>query len=386
MDSKRPKVEASFPLESYRPGSKASLIFVSRAKDVTLQFYRAGTESKRPRASDVMLGSSVSSRRSLGNVWPRRTVQVRIGNWPSGVYFARFTARGGRVGYAPFVLRPRRLGEQRVAVVMPTQTWQAYNFRDENGDHVGDTWYGDWHRNTVRMGRAFLNRGVPPHYKYYDEPFLHWLHASGKSVDYLSDAELNHVSSGAALARDYVLIVFPGHHEYVTGHEFDVVTGFRNHGGNLMFLSANNFFWKVRRHGDLMTRVVRFRDIGRSEARLVGVEYFDWEHGTHGRGPWVVRDDKAASWIFDGTGLARGSHFGSGGIEADSTCPYSPRNIHVLATIPNIFRTGRAAQMTYYQRNGATVFAAGAFTLSGSVWQPPVKRMIENLWTRLGSA
>jgi hypothetical protein len=381
MDSKRPKVEASFLLESYGPGSKASLVFVSSAKGVTLQFFRAGTEAQRPKANDVMYGSSVSQRRPLGNVWPRRTVRVHIGNWPSGVYFAQLTAGGGRVGYAPFVLRPRRLGEHRVAVVLPTQTWQAYNFRDEDGDHLGDTWYADASRNTVRLGRAFLDRGVPPHYKYYDEPFLRWLQATGKQPDYLSDAELNTLS-GRELARNYALVVFPGHHEYVTRHEYDAVTEFRNLGGNLMFLSANNFFWQVRIRGDMMTRVVRWRDIGRPEARLVGVEYFDWDHGTGRRGPWIVRKAKAP-WIFAGSGLGVGSPFASGGIEADSTCPYSPANVRVLARIPNIFGDGRSADMTYYERGRAKVFAAGAFTLSGSVWQPPVRRMIENLWGRL---
>ena len=383
MDSKRPKVEASFPRQSYGPGSRARLIFVSPARRVTLQFFRAGTEAMRIRASDLMLGSSVTERRSLGNVSAGLKVSVRIGNWPSGVYFARLTARGGRIGYAPFVLRPRRLGEHRIAVVMPTQTWQAYNFRDENGDRIGDTWYADASRDTVRLGRAFLNRGVPPHYKYYDEPFLRWLQATGKKVDYLSDAELNRVSSGRELARDYALIVFPGHHEYVTTHEYDVVTSFRNHSGNLMFLSANNFFWQVRIHGDVMTRVARWRDIGRPEAALIGVEYFDWDHATGRRGPWIVRNVSAAPWIFAGSGLGFASRFASGGIEADSTDAHSPANVRVLARIPNIFGDGRSAEMTYYQHDGAKVFAAGAFTLAGSVWQPPVKRMIENLWARL---
>ena len=31
----------------------------------------------------------------------------------------------------------------------------------------------------------------------------------------------------------------------MTAHEYDVVTGFRDRGGNLMFLSANNFFYKI---------------------------------------------------------------------------------------------------------------------------------------------
>jgi hypothetical protein len=41
--------------------------------------------------------------------------------------------------------------------------------------------------------------------------------------------------------------------------------------------------------------------------------------------------------------------------------------------------------MTYYEtRAGAKVFAAGAFTLADAVWWPDVRRVMENLWTRLG--
>jgi hypothetical protein len=41
--------------------------------------------------------------------------------------------------------------------------------------------------------------------------------------------------------------------------------------------------------------------------------------------------------------------------------------------------------MTYYERGGAKVFAAGAFTLAGSVWWPDVYQMMENLWARLAN-
>jgi hypothetical protein len=383
MDSKRPKVEASFPSESYGPGSKAPLIFVSRAKSVTLQFFRAGTEDKRPKASDVMFGSSVSPRSRIGKVWPHRTVRVRIGNWPSGVYFARLRARGGRIGYAPFVLRPRHLGEHRVAVVLPTQTWQAYNFRDENGDHLGDTWYADWNRHTVRLGRAFLNRGVPPHYKYYDEPFLRWLQATGKAVDYLSDAELNH-ASGRELARDYALIVFPGHHEYVTRHEYDAVTEFRNRGGNLMFLAANVFFCRIDIRGDVMHRVDPWRELGRPEAQLVGVQYIGWNQMKYGSKPYVLQSPPSAAWIFEGTGLQNGDKFTAAGVEIDARASSSPRGTKVLATIPNVFGPGKTAEMTYYETaSGAKVFAAGAFSLGASVRNPRVAQIVQNLWTRL---
>ena len=42
--------------------------------------------------------------------------------------------------------------------------------------------------------------------------------------------------------------------------------------------------------------------------------------------------------------------------------------------------------MTYYETpQGAKVFAAGAFTLAGSVWEPQVKPLMENLWRRLST-
>ena len=52
--------------------------------------------------------------------------------------------------------------------------------RRRRGRSSRDSWYGDWKRHTVRLGRPFLNRGVPYHFRRYDLPFLHWLHAGGK--------------------------------------------------------------------------------------------------------------------------------------------------------------------------------------------------------------
>ena len=65
----------------------------------------------------------------------------------------------------------------------------------------------------------------------------------------LSQSDLESSPSPRALAAAYDLIVFPGHHEYVTTREYDLVEGYRNLGGNLMFLSANNFFWQRREAG-----------------------------------------------------------------------------------------------------------------------------------------
>ena len=378
-DSTKPKITVAFPRESYRPGASARLDVYSHASRVTVQFFRAGPEQRMTIANDVMLGVPVAPKRWVGTIRPGHSLHLRIGSWPSGVYFAQLNS-GDRTGYAPFVLRPRRLGEHRVAVLMPTMSWQAYNYRDDNGDGRRDTWYAGG--PSAKLGRPYLNRGVPYHYKYYDAPFLHWLAISGHQADYLSDAELRQVRDGKALARSYALIIVEGHHEYVTQHEFDVVTGFRNRGGNLMFLSANNFFWVTVKNGDVMRRIVQFRDHGQPEANLVGVGYFANDLGQH-RGPWVVRTP--IPWLFAGTGLTRGSKFSSGGVEADRVYASSPKSLRVVAEIPNLYGPGKTAQMTYYERGGAKVFAAGAFTIAGSAPEPTVSKLMENLWSHLAA-
>ncbi len=378
----RPTVEAAFLKESYAPGDTGRLVIWTPAVRVSLQLVRAGTETANVKARDVMLGTPVTPARRIGAVALGSVIRIRIGDWPSGLYFAELHGLGGKVGYSPFVLRPRRLGAAHVAVVFSTMTWQAYNFHDDDHDGTLDTWYAG--QRHARLVRPFENRGVIPHYKHYEQPFVRWLVANERAVDFLSDADLDAASlTGKRLAQAYRLIIFPGHHEYVTEHELDVVTAYRNRGGSLMFLSANNFFWRTVKHGNVMTRTQRWRRLHRPEASLVGVQYFGNDRGRH-KGAWIVADAPSAEWIFAGTGLESGSSFGRGGIEADATAKASPRATQVLARIPNIFGNGRDAEMTYYELpNGAKVFAAGAFTLAEQIWSPQVGRMIANLWLRL---
>jgi N,N-dimethylformamidase beta subunit-like, C-terminal len=380
----RPSVEAAFQGESVKPGTVASLVLFNRARGLTLQIFHTGPEHPPTVGNSEMQGVPVTGARAIGKGAPGRVVHVRIGNWASGVYFARLTAADGRVGFAPVVIAPRRLGEHRVAVVEPTLTWQAYNLRDDNGDGKGDSWYARWTVHTVRLDRPYLDRGVPYHFRGYDLPFLHWLAWTGRQADYLSDADLDAISDSHALARAYDLIVFPGHHEYVTTHEYGVVRSYRDQGGNLAYLSANNFFWQVIRRGRTIERTSQWRDLDVPEAALIGTQYRANDDGEH-RGPWVVRDLEAAPWLFAGTGLADGSTFGNGGIEIDETTAGSPKGVHVIAEIPDLLGPGLTAQMTYYETAaGAKVFAAGAFTLAGQAGRDPVvTQLLANLWDRL---
>jgi hypothetical protein len=377
-------IVAGFRRQSYKPGQTAELVFWGRYASVKLELLRSGPETITTVGNETMHGVAVTPRRRL--VRPR-TVRIVVGNWPSGLYLARLTASRGRVGYAPFVVAPKRLGGHRVAVVQPTNTWQAYNFRDGNRDGRPDSWYRNGHSQAVSVSRPYLDRGVPPHFRQYDLAFIHWLHRRGKEVDMLAQEDIERVS-GDRLARLYDLIVFPGHHEYVTEREYDAVERYRDLGGNLAFLSANNFFWRVDRRGHHLHRIAMYRDIGRPEARLVGIQYFDWNHGVYGSEPYRIVGARRAPWLFAGTGLTQGDAFGQFGIEADGRTAASPRGIRVLARLDDAFGTGQPAEMTSYTtRAGAKVFAAGAFTLAGRQARTVVvRRFLENLWRELSTA
>jgi hypothetical protein len=191
------------------------------------------------------------------------------------------------------------------------------------------------------------------------------------------------VRSGDALASRYDLLVFPGHEEYVTGHVYDVVRRYRDLGGNLMFLAANNFFREVTRRGERIARGPLWRSLGRPEAALVGVQYAGSNHGAHQAGYTVVGADEEA-WVFAGTGLADGDSFGTYGIEIDARTAATPPGTRLLARIPDLLGPGRSAEMTYYETaSGAKVFAAGTLNFAASLDRPDVARLVENLWARL---
>jgi len=383
-------VDAAFARESYVPGDQAKLRVETDARSLELQVYHAGPEDVPTYDNTVMNGVPVTE--PVAIEWEKyrsagRWVTVPLGQeWRSGLDFARLTADDGRVGYAPFIVRPAKLGVPRVAVVMPTNTWQAYNLRDDDGNGYGDSWYVKGAQSTVRLGRPFLRRGVPPHYRKYDLGFVRWLVRTGKAYDMLSETDLEAISSGEALASRYDLIVISGHSEYTTEKEFDLLQRYRDLGGNLIFLSANNVFWHIRREGKVLTRTALWRNLGRPESALIGVQYRANDDGRTQR-PFVVRGWGAASWLFENTDLGDGSTFGplgGYGIEIDAMTPASPPGTIVLAEIPDIYGPGLTAQMTYYETPaGAEVFAAGVMDFGGTALEPPVSQMLENLWRKL---
>jgi hypothetical protein len=371
---------------SCKPGDPTDLLVSCDAPSLGLQVFHYGGTS-RPVDRDLHTNGiavtppvSVDWRASARA--PARLRVLRAGPWQSGLYFVRAAAGDGRVGYAPFILRPARLGQERVAVVLATNTWQAYNFHDADGDGWGDSWYVSSSIPSVRVARPYLDFGVPFRFRDWDLAFIVWLNRTGKRVDFLADEDVEAAGTGDALRKAYDLVVFPGHEEYVTDRHYAICRRYRDLGGNLLFLSANNFFWRVRRSGAEIVKEKLWRDLGRPESGLVGVQYCGSDNGQR-QGPFTVVGADRAPWAFEGTGLANGSRFGRYGIEIDARTAASPPGTVVLAHIPNLM-AGRTAEMTYYETPaGARVFAAGALNFAASLDDPQVRRLLENVWARL---
>ena len=171
--------------------------------------------------------------------------------------------------------------------------------------------------------------------------FLHWLALDRQARRLpLAVGPRARARARRALARAYDLIVFAGHHEYVTTREYDLVERYRDLGGNLMFLSANNYFWRVERHGDVIEKSGRWRDLGRPESALIGVQYIGLPaiaRGVHGSCGGRRRD----AWLLKGTELRLGSPFGRGGVEIDHVTKASPARIAGGRRDPEPLRAGQ---------------------------------------------
>jgi hypothetical protein len=380
-------VEGSFARRSAAPGETVTLTVRAEARSLSIQLLHSGPETEPTYANNEIKGVPVGGPVQVDwsgyeNAPGDAAVQTGA-DWASGVYAAQITTDDGRVGFAPLVLRPST-PSARVAVVMPTSTWGAYNFYDADGDGWGDTWYAHWKTNVVDLTRPHATRGVPYHYRSYDLAFQHWLARTGHVADVWADEDLEQFDAPQTLRSAYDLLVFPGHTEYVTERVFDLVEGFRDLGGNLMLLSANNFFRKITRDGDRQTLVDEWRDLGRPESALLGAQYVASDRGQR-RAPFTVVGADVAPWAFAATGLGNGATLGLYGIEIDARSPASPPGTQVLATIPDLFGPGRTAEMTYYEHpSGAKVFSAGVLDFGGQMllW-PAATQLVANVWARL---
>ena len=105
------------------------------------------------------------------------------------------------------------------------------------------------------------------------------------------------------LASAYDLIVFPGHHEYVTTRSTTSSRATATSAATSCSCPANNFFWRVVKERRTIVKTA-WRDLGRPEAALVGVQYSRQRPGRPPR-RWPARRSSRGRRDLRRTGCAR---------------------------------------------------------------------------------
>ncbi len=400
----------------------------------------------------------------------------------SGVYAVHLRA-GGDEYYVPFCVRPRRGGAREAAAfLLPTASYMAYAnnrlaldvpetelvsgrliqlseldlfmnghpelglcFYDLHSDGSG-VFYSSRLRPVVNMQPKFVGHlgGVGSNVWQFnaDTHILGWLNKLDQSFDVITDEDLH--TEGLSLIGDYRVILTGTHPEYYSLAMLEALQAFTEHGGRLMYLGGNGFYWRISYHPELPGVIecrkseqgIRafapgpgefyssftgeysglWRRNGRPPNRLVGVGMVS--QGFDVSSPYVRTDashDPRAAFIFEGIedevigdfGLSGG---GAAGIELDGTdhgwgtpphtlvLAASRRHTDVYLMTPedmldpapglggteaNIIR----AEMVFFEtENGGGVFAVGSIAWAGSMawnnYENHVARITENVLRR----
>jgi DNA-binding beta-propeller fold protein YncE len=331
--------------------------------------------------------------------------------WPSGLYLLKLVRSDGYDTWVPLVLRDARPPAE-VLVVVPTATWQAYNW------YGGESLYQD-NGALTGSGRAFQVSYDRPYAQDFgagnalrwDHRLVQFLEAQGEDVAYATDEDLDRDPALAARAR---AVILSAHDEYWSGAVRRALDAAVAGGTSLLLFGANAGYWQVRygaaadgRDRRVITcykddaprldpagpsspdLTVRFRDepVSRPENALFGVMFQTWN--TYG---FPLAPGDPTHWAFAGAGLAPDDALPLvAGYEIDDMFDNgaTPAGVEVLgeASFLPIYGDHVARGRMVVRREGsAVVFAAGGvdFTsaLAGDTADPRVQRIAANVLER----
>ena len=207
----------------------------------------------------------------------------------SGLYAARLHAEDDEY-YVLFCVRPPR-GEasEAVAFVLPTASYMAYAnnrmaldipetelvsgrliqlseldlfmndhpelglcFYDLHSDDSG-VYYSSRLRPIINMQPKFVGHlgGVGSNVWQFnaDTHILGWLEKLQQPFDVITDEDLH--NEGLSLIRDYRVVLTGSHPEYYSLAMLEALQVFTEHGGRLMYLGGNGFYWRIAYHPEL---------------------------------------------------------------------------------------------------------------------------------------
>ncbi|MBT4487064.1 MAG: N,N-dimethylformamidase large subunit [Rhodospirillaceae bacterium] len=240
---------------------------------------------------------------------------------PSGAYIARIQCDGHEDAIPFFVCPPLGKPSAKLCVLVSTFTYVIY------GNYARPAYHESWHTRVSEWDAYPWNPAVHPEYGLStynfhgdgsgichashlrplfnvrpgflstgtgedsglrhlpaDSHLLYWLDQQGIDYDIITDQQLH--EDGLAAIAPYPVMTTGSHPEYHTAKTLDAIEGYRDGGGNLMYLGGNGFYWRIALHeSEAGTLEIRRGEGGiRAWAAEPG-EYFNAFDGTYG-GLW----------------------------------------------------------------------------------------------------
>jgi N,N-dimethylformamidase len=253
----------------------------------------------------------------------------------SDVYAARLRADDA-IDYIPFFVRPRsdRPGAD-VVFLAPTASYMAYSneqlaFGAGMGAIMGrmpvlqpqdiylyehpELGLSTYDHHSDGSGVCYASRLRPihnmrPNYRHEtgalwgfaaDLDLIGWLNAKNIRYDVLTDEDLHR--SGAAILKNYKVVLTGTHPEYYSNRMLDAMESYLTAGGRLMYLGGNGFYWVTSFHPEKPHLIeVRKAEGGSRAWQARPGEYF---HSTTGERGGVWRNRARAPQKLVGVGFA----------------------------------------------------------------------------------
>jgi hypothetical protein len=322
--------------------------------------------------------------------------------WPSGVYASQLKSPQGKEHNVMFVVRPSPLPQNQIAVLVPTNTYNAYNYW---GGHNQYTAGQSGVQRTVsfqrpNMGTSWDNSfisatGIIDHLLYSDLLLLQWMSAPSQNIgfDCYTDRDLHTTGASWLSVANYKALVLTTHPEYFTQTARNNVVNFQNAGGRIIYLGGNGIYERMQYTPDgnavIFRRPDGTRDIYRQgvppppqpESEILGVNFYSPSFMTFS--PYQVRNNHP---FLAGTGLSVGSNFGSvayntgaSGWEVDRR----PGAVPGAVLIAEGLNSGGGAEMLYVPKplNG-WVFTASSLSFNGAIpTDAAIQQILRNVFT-----
>ena len=311
--------------------------------------------------------------------WPVTDELQLPGDAVSGYYVANLLLtsgpQSGKASTVFFVVRAPTARRSAILVQVPVNTWEAYN------NWGGKSLYDVNSTDGAPANRVSFDRPIAPGGQWpvvWEVPLVRFLEREGYDVSYETDVD-THLNPGELL--NHRLVMTSGHDEYWTKQMRDGFDAARDAGTNLAFMGANNGYWQVRYEDGTRTmvgyksgldpiadpalRTILFRDLGRPECQLEGVQHQGgFRHPTDTNLDYAPNPSALADSWFGGTGFDASSVLRDlVGREWDTVPPVPPSGC-APPTLTVLFHysgpSGDASAVRYVAPSGARVFASGS--------------------------